>query len=462
VKGPLHTAISLIRELRTRNSFLQNTAWLFSASLGNTLIQIAFFPILSRIYGPEAYGAFGLFSAITMNLAMIAGLSLSRAFVLPEKDEEFHALLQVSLRVCLVFSLGLTAITVLAGRSILAAFGAESLGSWIYLVGPVVFLMGIDRILVDWSIREKAFKQYATYSVPFTTGTKIFNFIYGKYIYASAAGLILTHLLTYLGRVLIYLRFILHRPYAAIRQQPSPGSLWKTITNYKEYPLFVTPGNFINGISSQLPVYLIPFFGLGMKEVGVFTFSLLLLDMPVRVLNSAIGPVFLQKSAEKNREGEEALQSICWRLYKNLLAVAAIPVLVLYIAGGPLYAFAFGEPWRDAGIVAGILSLGYFFRFAASPLSNVAGILRKEKELMYFQIALLVIRGSTLLLAWKIGKSFEGMMLYYSLGNIAAYFFLGLWTFRLLNFPLTRVVVISIASLGIVLFLGEAFDTFLF
>lgn len=462
MKNPLNTAIQLIRELRTRNSFLQNTAWLFSASLANTLVQVVFFPILSRIYGPEAYGTFGLFSAITLNLSMVAGASLSRAFVLPEKEEEFYALLRVSLRMCLWFSLAVTLVTIIGGRNLLVIFGAEELGNWIYLAGPAVFLMAADRILIDWSIREKAFRQFATYSVPFATGTKVFNVAYGKFISSGAAGLVLTHILTHLGRNLIYLRFILKGPIAALRKKLPPGAELKELKNYRQYPLFVMPGNFLNGISTQLPVYLIPLFGMGMKEVGIFTFSLLLLDMPIRVLNSAIGPVFLQKSAEKHRQGKEALQQICWRLYKNLLAVAAVPVLLLYLAGGPLYAFAFGETWREAGLIAGILSLGYFFRFAASPLSNVAGVLRKEKEMLYFQIALLLIRGASLVLAWKGGEDFSGMMLYYSLGNTAAYFFLALWTFKLLGYSLTRVAAISLAALSIVLFLAETLGNTLF
>ena len=462
MKDPINTVITLIRELRTRNSFLQNTAWLFSASLANTLVQIAFFPILSRIYGPEAYGPFGLFSAITLNLSMVAGLSLSRAFVLPDKEDNFYALLQISLRICLGFSLAVTLVTLIGGKELLGIFGAETLGNWVYLTGPAVFLMASDRILVDWSIRQKAFKQFATYSVPFSVGTKVFNVIYGKFIAAGASGLVLTHLLTHLGRNLIYIRFILKKPWSALNQKLPDGALLSALKEYRQYPIFVTPGNFLNGMSSQLPVYLIPFFGLGMEEVGIFTFSLLLLDMPIRVLNSAIGPVFLQKSAEKHREGKEALQQVCWRLYKNLLAVAALPVLMLYLAGGPLYAFAFGEAWREAGLVAGVLSLGYFFRFAASPLSNVTGVLRKEKEMLYFQMSLFAIRALALVLSWKAGEDFIGMMLYYSLGNTLAYFFLALWTFRLLRFPLGRVIGISLLALGIVLFLGETFGNTLF
>jgi O-antigen/teichoic acid export membrane protein len=449
-------------DLRTDNSFIQNFAYLFSASALGSLIQFAFFPILSRIYSPEAYGIFGLFAAFSGTLALIAGANLSRAFVLPEKEEDFKALLHTSIRLSFWFSFLVFIISIVASEPILRAFDAQAMGNWIYLLGPAVFLIALDRILIDWSVRQKAFKAFATYTIPTALGTKIFNVLYGMTISNRASGLIITYFINYFVRCYLYLRYIISGSSETLKSRPSASERKRVFKNYKDFSYYLLPGNFLNNFSGQIPIFFLPVFGMSIIQVGIYTFSLLLLDLPVRLLSSAIGPVLLQKSAETSREGLTKLAEICWRLYRNLLFISFFFILVLYVAGEDIYIIAFGEKWAEAGAIAGVLGLGYYLRIASSPLSSVIGVIRKEKQLFYFQVTLFLLRVVSLSLGYIThGPDLYHIMVYYTIGNVLAYILLALWVFKLLKFPLWRVIILSSMSLLLLVLLGEGIKLWL-
>lgn len=453
---------SLKEGLFTKNSFLQNSAWLFSASALSTFIQFLFFPILSRIYDPDAYGVFGLFNAIVANIAIIAGLNLNRAFVLPKKEKTFRALLHLSTRSVVIISALTLLITLLLKDQILSLFNAKSLGAWIYLTGPAVFLVAMDRMIIEWAVRKKAFKKFAVFNVQTALGSKIFNVFYGLKISASPSGLILTHMLNFTLRLLIYLKWVIGVDRKYLIQGSDREGRKAAIKEYRNFPMYLLPGNFLNSFSNQLAIFLLPLFGMNMVAVGIYTFSLIALDLPVKLLSSAFGPVFLQKAAEVNHNDPRELGRITWRLFLNLSMVAFLPIIILFIAGEPLYTFVFGDEWMDAGIIAEVLALSYFFRISSSPISSVMSVIRKEKHILYFQIMLFSMRFFALLLGFLGDFVLFGYMILYSLFNGLAYFILAIWVFRLLRFPLWKVIGFKLLSFGILLTLGWILKSLLF
>src|SRR5690554_2501445 len=67
---------------------------------GTTLAQIIVVltsPLLTRLYGPEAFGFYALFASITGILGVIACMRYELAIMLPKTDEEAANLLGLSL-----------------------------------------------------------------------------------------------------------------------------------------------------------------------------------------------------------------------------------------------------------------------------------------------------------------------------------------------------------------------------
>ena len=445
---------SLWKDLRTSNSFLQNSAWLFSASALGTLVQLIFFPIISRIYGPEAYGVFGLFNAIVVNVAIIAGLNLSMAFVLPKSIRKFAALLQINIRIALIICGVAALISLLFGKQLLSLFQAEELGNWVYLIAPAAFLVAFDKILIDWATRIKAFKKFALYNFQTNLISKLFNLGYGWKISNGASGLILTNVLSFSLRIFVYLKFILGKKRNLAFAHTTKVERKAALQEYKNFPIYILPGSFLNTFSNQLVILLPPLFGMDIEAVGIYSFAGIVLDLMLRLISNAFSPVYLQKAAEVVQLGVQNLGRLSWSLHRNLTFLIFLPTLALYAAGAPLYSFVFGEQWYSAGVVTEWLSLSYFFRLSSSAISPVFAVLRKEKHTLYFQIITFILRVAGLFTAYLLHEDIIGYAKWYSIFNGVAYLLLIAWIFKLLNYAWYRVLGFQILLFGILLTLG--------
>lgn len=445
---------SLWKDLRTSNSFLQNSAWLFSASALGTLVQLIFFPIISRIYEPEAYGVFGLFNAIVVNIAIIAGMNLSMAFVLPKSIRQFAALLQVNVRIVLIVCAIAGLISLVFGKQLLVLFHAEELDYWVYFIAPAAFLVAFDKILIDWATRIKAFKKFALYNFQTNLISKLFNLGYGWKISNGPSGLILTNILSFSLRISVYLQFILGKKRNLLFAKTTSIERKQALKEYKNFPVYILPGSFLNTFSNQLFILLPPLFGMDIKAVGIYSFAGIVLDLLLRLISNAFSPVYLQKAAEVVQAGVQNLGKLSWSLHRNLTFLVFLPTLALYAAGAPLYSFVFGEQWYEAGLVTEWLALSYFFRLSSSAISPVFAVIRKEKHTLYFQIITFLLRITGLCIAYYLGEDIVGFALWYTIFNGMAYLLLIAWIFKLLKHAWLKVIAFQLLLFGILLTLG--------
>ena len=76
-----------------RSSFLKSVILVASGTAGAQVINLLASPIITRMYGPDAFGLLGTFIAFLGVLTPIAALSYPLAIVLPSSDREAKDLL---------------------------------------------------------------------------------------------------------------------------------------------------------------------------------------------------------------------------------------------------------------------------------------------------------------------------------------------------------------------------------
>lgn len=438
--------------LRTEGSFVQNSAWMFSSTGISIVIQIGFFLVLSRIYSPAVYGLFGVFNVYLGVLGNAASLGYTQAFVLPEKDRDFGILLRLTWWITLAVCAGAALFFGLFGDWMLQLFEHEQLGGWIHAVAPIAFLMAIDKIVCDWAIRNKEFKQQMIWSTSTTLASKIFNVFYGLKIAPTVAGLVITTGLQYILRIVAYASFGLSDFGLRMRERITRSEMKTIAKEYSDYPVYIHWGNVINIFSNNLPAALLPILGFTMSDVGYYTNSLIVLDMPIRLLGAGIASVYLQKAAELARNRREELNTHTWRLYKNILFVSLAFMFVVGSFGEPLYAWILGEDWRTAGRAVEVLVLFYFFRMISSPLSALFNVLRREREQFIFQVVLAVVRIASLVLGGLYTHNFIELMWIYAIVNAVLYFVYAIRIFQLLQYNVWRMIALTAGGCLVVLF----------
>ncbi len=122
-----------------KSKFVRNVVVVASGTAGAQAIVIAFSPIITRLYGPEAFGILGTFMAIVAVITPIAALSYPIAIVLPKEDSDAQGIARLSAYI----ALGVAALTALlllaAGGHIVNLLQVQEVSSYIWLL-PVVIL----------------------------------------------------------------------------------------------------------------------------------------------------------------------------------------------------------------------------------------------------------------------------------------------------------------------------------
>lgn len=419
------------RSLTREGSFVQNSAWMFASSGASMAIQFAFFPILSRIYSPEAYGLFGVFNFYSTTLGNAMTFGYNQAFVLPESRREFGALLHLTICNSLLMALITALVALLAGDALLGFAGQEELGGWVHLIAPVALLMAWDRIMGDWAIRDREFRRQTIVSTSITLSTKIFNLAYGIAVHSGAGGLIWTTFLQHTLRTLAYLRWVVEDAALHLRARFTWKELKTVAGAYRNFPLYIYWSNVLSAFSSALPAALLPLLGFGLTAGGYYGYSVIQLDLPIRLLGAGVASVFQQKSAELLRDRPHELRRHTYRLIATLALFSMPFTMLMWLAGESIYVFCFGEPWRVAGQAVEYLAWYYLFRMISSPLTVLFTTLRKERRLFIFHTILMAVRVLSLLIGAAFTNDFLCLMAIFSACNAAAYAVLCLMTYRL-------------------------------
>ncbi len=447
VQKAKHEATNLWRSVFKKGSFAQNFAFTFSGNAIGILSQIIFAPILSRVYGPEAYGVFSLFNALATNLSLVATLRLEGAIILPKTDEEFERVVKSIILIPGVFSGFVFLATIFAKNAIETFFGIEQLGNLLYWLGPYVYLICFAQITANWVVRKKAFREALVFGTPIGVTTKIFNVFYGWLTHGASNGLVLTETIAHAVGIFVRFKYIIKINAAFFLRPVSFTTVKETLSRYKQFPLYDLPGSWVNMFSAQLPIYMLSYsFGAG--PVGQLGFAASLLDIPMRLLGNATSPVFLQKATQTYHEQPQELTRITVELYSKLLYLGLLPFTVLTVFGDVIFIWIFGAKWEQAGLFTGFLGLFYLFRLISAPLSSLFIVANQQSKYFRFQIFLLFGRLVSLWVGLLVMKSINVGILLFGIFNTVAYLILSSWILIFVKAPVVR---LSIRTLVLII-----------
>lgn len=428
---PIRKAIGHLRHdlkrIRTKDTFARNAFTVFGGNSVVLLSQLILTPLIARIYGPEAYGIYGLFSALVLNFSAFAELGYSSAYVLPKKKEDFMHLFRLNMLllgvvVVLALAMGLV-------RQQVYAFMPEwdHLGGFILLVPVGVLSYGFAVCATQWLTRERAFKASVVIGSSATVSLRVFNLGYGLLRKGSTHGLILGDVIVNAMATFTY--WITLRKHG-IRQFFS-GWSWQGMRElaieYKHYPLLIFPEKWVSLVGMQLPVFLLI---ADPVVVGQFALAGSLLMIPLRLLGYSFSTVFIQKAAETVDSDPELLGRITKGLYQRLFWVGLLPFTSMVFFSDAVFAFVLGDSWHDAGVIAAYLAPFFFFRLMTEPMVALFYAQRKEHILLIFQTALTVLRWGIMVLLITLAFGSGAAILGYAIVSALAYLVLGYMLLR--------------------------------
>lgn len=362
-------------------------------------------PIITRMYGPDAYGLMGVFMAIVGIVSPIAALTYPIAIVLPKSDNEARGLIRLSLYITVGITVAAAFILLLFNQSVIRLFGLEEVASFLYLIPLVILFSGLSQVIEQWLIRTEQFS--ITAKVTFyqvlmlqvsKVGIGIFNPVAAVLVTLSALGNGMKALMLILftrrsdgGRLIIAKR---HEKKIPIKELAK---------KHKDFPIYRAPQVLINAISQGLPVLLFSSF-FGPAAAGFYAIGRSVLGIPAQLIGKSVGDVFYPRISEAANKGEN-LTRLIKKATLSLAAVGLIPFGAVFLFGPWLFSFVFGAEWIVAGEYARWVALWMFCMFINQPSIKALPVLSAQAFHLKFTIITLVIHTATLVIGYYVFSS---------------------------------------------------------
>ncbi len=375
-------------------------------------------PWLTRLYSPQEFGVYHLFAAAAANLAVVACARYE--FALPLAADEAQA--GVLRWLCLLLLLVMAMLCALAG----AMWSVSASAWWPAWLPLAVVVLGAVSLATLWATRQQRFRALAVARVLQHGGGAAAQAAAGV-AQAGVHGLIVAPILAGLA-ALLALRLPLGRPAQATR-----AALVETARHHREFPLLNTPHAFLGALQDTVTVALISA-TLGSAAAGAWGLALRYLKAPATLVGGALSQALYPRLAAGGGTVTAEARRTVRQAMLTLAAIAAPLVLLLWAFGPQLFAWAFGERWREAGELARALALYIGVHFVASPLAVVT--MAWQAQAWALRLALVGQLGFVLALAVGLQLGSLAAAGWVVSGVTAAYF--GYYFLRLARWPLAE------------------------
>ncbi len=385
----------IARQLRSR--LLRNILTVITGTAGAQALTMLFMPVITRLYGPEAYGILGVFMGVTLMLIPVAALTYPMAIVLPKRDADARTIVRLSL----LIAVGVAAIAAVllhfGGAAAVEFMGIAEISPFLMLLPLVMFFGACLESAQQWLIRKQLFRVTAKAAI---LHSLVHNSIrsLGGLIMATPAVLVIT---TAFGSLLHAVMLVLgiRRHYASARpaqdrRVEAPPRLFEPARVYKDFPLFRAPQMLINAVSQNMPTLVLAAY-FGPAVAGFFALCKQALSMPTHLIGKSVADVYYPKITQAIHR-QEPITAMLAKAVAGLAVIGLIPFGFVFLTGPWLFAFVFGAQWETAGEFARWLALAEYAIFISRPCTVAFPALQMQKLSLCFEIVSTTLRLASL------------------------------------------------------------------
>jgi len=355
---------------RTRTSrYARNFLHLVTANVLAQVILLAAAPLLSRLYGPEAFGVFGIFTAIVgVGLAVVTG-RLEWLIPNPRSSRRAGALLAIGLIVTVVSCVAIGVTLLVTPRAVLPT-SWQAVDDVLWMAPWVLAGTGLQQLLQAWHIRGadlailgrvKTLQSIANVAVAVAAVS-----VLGRAAaqWGLIAGMMFGAWAGALG---------LWRGSSDVRSELASASrrqLKLVWCKYQGQIGWSSLAAILNALSLAIvPLLLARHYSV--VEVGFYTLTQRIAFIPIGFVSNAVRQSFWAEAARRVHSDRSALLKLFMSSVRRLWWIAAI--VGLAAIAGPLYVGPlFGrDQWEDAGWVLAATAPMLIGQIVASPMSHL-------------------------------------------------------------------------------------------
>lgn len=424
ISGPVKGLRSLLAR-----PFVRNVVTMAGGAAGAQAITMVFAPIITRLYGPEAFGVQGMFLSLVSILATVAALAYPIAIVLPSSASEARALMRLSMLVSVLIATGLTFILLGFSKPIVEVLHYQAIEPFLLVLPLVVVLSAWLQVTEQWLIRQERFSALARVSIVQSLAVNAARAGFG--LISATASMLVT--ITTVG-------FALNAGMnAAAGRQASSGdrqapvekvSLLGMASEHRDFPLYRAPEMLLAAVSASLPILILAG-AFGPATAGFYALARSVLYLPVSLVGNSVAQVFYPRFNQRKQNGAPLLPLFLRAV--GVLSLIGLPIFAAIVILGPwAFSLVFGGEWTQAGQYARWLSLWLFFMLVNRPCIGVTSVLGMQRSFLVQGVLALALRFAGLWIGWRIfDNDVWAVALFSAGGGIASLFLVGLVAYKI-------------------------------
>lgn len=409
--------LGLVRRLLPKGRFARRFTILSGGTTLGQAAVIASSPLLTRLYGPEEFGVFAVFSAVAAILSQVSALRYEAAIPVCRTEQDAAAVAWAGAWACLLLTLACALLLALLEAPLAAALGIPGHGPVLWLMPPLLLTWGLSLVLAHWSIRQGRFRVNALSSLALS-GSQAG----GQVALGWASGTVLALVAGWvLGSVVrcSMLLYALPRADRALLRRVPLAEVARAARRQWHYPVYSGSSSLLQAMAQMLPAVLVAIL-YGPAAAGWFGLGQRITGMPTRMVSEAAAQAYLGEIA---RADGPTVHALFRRTVVRFLALGTVGLAPLLLAGPALFAFVFGEPWRETGTIVQLLVPLHLARFVVLPVTQTLNVAGRQHQHLIASLLLAAALLLAFLLAAVLDLPLWGMLLAYSLLSCLAFLY---------------------------------------
>ena len=342
-----------------------------------TSIALIALPILTRMYGPEAFGQAAMFATITGVLAVTACMGYEYAIVSPKSDKQAVNLLVINIVICSLYVCGIVApLIFFHGETLLIWVKMEEVEKVLWLIPVTTWFSGVFMALKYWSTRTKHFSRLSLAQVIAAGTGTAGSLSFGFNGYVSGTHMIVSQIVGQAVATIILFKQLLQDNGRFILNSLSWRVSKLMLLRYRNFPIYYNSSKIISTLSASLPIIL---FGVYFSSaaVGFYILALRIINGPTSLLYASVAQVFHQRSAEAKNNG--TLPKLTNETVLIVIGTGVFPLLLVSLYSPEIFSAIFGIEWRRAGVLSQIIVLYTVVHIVYVPISMLDAVLDLQK-----------------------------------------------------------------------------------
>jgi O-antigen/teichoic acid export membrane protein len=179
------------------------------------------------------------------------------------------------------------------------------------------------------------------------------------------------------------------------------------IKRYKNFPLFSAPSGLVSQMVDKMPSYALPFFGADV--LGNYSMTSKVLNAPLGFLGISVSNVFFQRIANVRNDPKET-NKLLVRAYLMLFLIIVVPMGVIFFYSEPVALLVLGPGWEKVGLYMKLLIPMQIMRFVVSPTSLSMQAFERQKEILLWMVAYLILSVITFVVGYGQGNDISTIL----------------------------------------------------